>query len=153
MYTKGAGKAPLNVQFSSLLPGDAVKDLDIIDNYDYSHTVKYTPTQQVRFPLVPCFSGQAFPSRCCAVHGMGMISACGGTAQCVLSGGKKPPGCYGLPREVRRQPHMSTSVWGLIREALSSYIKNLSSLPSYAQPHPHPISLLPDLINYKRKKK
>uniref|UniRef100_A0A8C2SJG7 Calponin-homology (CH) domain-containing protein n=1 Tax=Capra hircus TaxID=9925 RepID=A0A8C2SJG7_CAPHI len=46
VYTKGAGKAPLNVQFSSLGPGDAVKDLDIIDNYDYSHTVKYTPTQQ-----------------------------------------------------------------------------------------------------------
>lgn len=54
VYTKGAGKAPLNVQFSGPLPGDAVKDLDIIDNYDYSHTVKYTPTQQVgSFPL-PC---------------------------------------------------------------------------------------------------
>lgn len=50
VYTKGAGKAPLDVQFSSLLPGDAVKDLDIIDNYDYSHTVKYTPTQQVGGP-------------------------------------------------------------------------------------------------------
>lgn len=53
VYTKGAGKAPLNVQFSSPGPGDAVKDLDIIDNYDYSHTVKYTPTQQVG----PCLAG------------------------------------------------------------------------------------------------
>lgn len=113
VYTKGAGKAPLNVQFSSLLPGDAVKDLDIIDNYDYSHTVKYTPTQQVRFLLVPCFSGQAFPSRCCAVHGMGMIGACGRTAQCVLSGGKKPPGCYGLPREVGRQAPTSLPQCGV----------------------------------------
>lgn len=147
VYTKGAGKAPLNVQFSSLLPGDAVKDLDIIDNYDYSHTVKYTPTQQVSFLLAPCFSGQAFPSQCCvvlccAMHSMGMISACGDATQCVLSRRKNPRGCYGLPREVGRQPHISTSVWGLIREALSSYIKNLPSLPSYAQAHPHPIPLL-----------
>uniref|UniRef100_A0A8C2SH40 Calponin-homology (CH) domain-containing protein n=1 Tax=Capra hircus TaxID=9925 RepID=A0A8C2SH40_CAPHI len=56
VYTKGAGKAPLNVQFSSLGPGDAVKDLDIIDNYDYSHTVKYTPTHS-GFP-----AGSAHPS-------------------------------------------------------------------------------------------
>lgn len=41
--TKGAGKAPLDVTFSS-----SVKDFDVIDNYDYSHTVKYTPVQQVR---------------------------------------------------------------------------------------------------------
>lgn len=47
VYTKGAGKAPLDVRFSGPVPGDAVKDLDVIDNYDYSHTVKYTPTQQV----------------------------------------------------------------------------------------------------------
>lgn len=43
VVTKGAGKAPLDVSFSS-----SVKDFDIIDNYDYSHTVKYTPVQQVR---------------------------------------------------------------------------------------------------------
>lgn len=59
VYTKGAGKAPLNVQFSSPLPGDAVKDLDIIDNYDYSHTVKYTPTQQVGSFLCPLPPAQA----------------------------------------------------------------------------------------------
>uniref|UniRef100_A0A8C4V1W2 Filamin B n=1 Tax=Falco tinnunculus TaxID=100819 RepID=A0A8C4V1W2_FALTI len=47
VFTKGAGKAPLDVQFSSPAPGEAVADLDIIDNYDYSHTVRYTPIQQV----------------------------------------------------------------------------------------------------------
>lgn len=47
MFTKGAGKAPLDVQFSSPVPGEVVADLDIIDNYDYSHTVRYTPIQQV----------------------------------------------------------------------------------------------------------
>ncbi|XP_049441714.1 filamin-B isoform X1 [Epinephelus fuscoguttatus] len=41
VLTKGAGKAPLDVTFSS-----PVKDFDIIDNYDYSQTVKYTPVQQ-----------------------------------------------------------------------------------------------------------
>lgn len=61
VYTKGAGKAPLNVQFNSPLPGDAVKDLDIIDNYDYSHTVKYTPTQQVGSLLSLAFLPQHLP--------------------------------------------------------------------------------------------
>ncbi|KAM3849983.1 filamin-B-like, partial [Diretmus argenteus] len=41
VLTKGAGKAPLDVSFSS-----PVHDFDVIDNYDYSHTVKYTPVQQ-----------------------------------------------------------------------------------------------------------
>lgn len=72
VYTKGAGKAPLNVQFSSPLPGDAVKDLDVIDNYDYSHTVKYTPTQQVG-PL---------PTRCWAGS---LWTRGGGAAICALS--------------------------------------------------------------------
>uniref|UniRef100_A0A8C4YN13 Filamin B n=1 Tax=Gopherus evgoodei TaxID=1825980 RepID=A0A8C4YN13_9SAUR len=52
VFTKGAGKAPLDVQFSGPVPGDAVKDLDVIDNYDYSHTVKYTPVQQVGLMLL-----------------------------------------------------------------------------------------------------
>lgn len=47
VFTKGAGKAPLDVQFSSPVPGEVVADVDIIDNYDYSHTVRYTPIQQV----------------------------------------------------------------------------------------------------------
>ncbi|GAB5568182.1 filamin-B isoform X6 [Prionailurus iriomotensis] len=61
VYTKGAGKAPLNVQFSSPLPGDAVKDLDIIDNYDYSHTVKYTPTQQGNMQVLVTYGGDPIP--------------------------------------------------------------------------------------------
>lgn len=61
VHTKGAGKAPLNVQFSSPVPGEAVKDLDIIDNYDYSHTVKYTPTQQVGSFLTLAFLPPHFP--------------------------------------------------------------------------------------------
>lgn len=52
VFTKGAGKAPLDVRFSSPVPGEAVTDLDIIDNYDYSHTVRYTPIQQVRLTPV-----------------------------------------------------------------------------------------------------
>ncbi|XP_023620774.1 filamin-B isoform X2 [Myotis lucifugus] len=61
VYTKGAGKAPLNVQFSSPLPGEAVKDLDIIDNYDYSHTVKYTPTQQGSMQVLVTYGGDPIP--------------------------------------------------------------------------------------------
>uniref|UniRef100_A0AC11DSF6 Filamin B n=1 Tax=Ovis aries TaxID=9940 RepID=A0AC11DSF6_SHEEP len=61
VYTKGAGKAPLNVLFSSPGPGDAVKDLDIIDNYDYSHTVKYTPTQQGNMQVLVTYGGDPIP--------------------------------------------------------------------------------------------
>uniref|UniRef100_A0A2K5S882 Filamin B n=1 Tax=Cebus imitator TaxID=2715852 RepID=A0A2K5S882_CEBIM len=61
VHTKGAGKAPLNVQFNSPLPGDAVKDLDIIDNYDYSHTVKYTPTQQGNMQVLVTYGGDPIP--------------------------------------------------------------------------------------------
>nr|XP_003410088.1 filamin-B isoform X1 [Loxodonta africana] len=61
VYTKGAGKAPLNVQFNSPLPGNAVKDLDIIDNYDYSHTVKYTPTQQGNMQVLVTYGGDPIP--------------------------------------------------------------------------------------------
>lgn len=42
VLTKGAGKAAVDVSFSS-----PVKDFDIIDNYNYSQTVKYTPAKQV----------------------------------------------------------------------------------------------------------
>ncbi|KAM4583192.1 filamin B a isoform 1-T1 [Fundulus diaphanus] len=52
VITKGAGKAPLDVSFSS-----SVKDFDIIDNYDYSHTVKYTPAQQGEMTIVVTFGG------------------------------------------------------------------------------------------------
>uniref|UniRef100_A0A3Q4HHD8 Filamin B n=1 Tax=Neolamprologus brichardi TaxID=32507 RepID=A0A3Q4HHD8_NEOBR len=52
VLTKGAGKAPLDVTFSS-----AVKDFDIIDNYDYSQTVKYTPAQQGELTILVKFGG------------------------------------------------------------------------------------------------
>lgn len=48
VQTKGAGKAPLDVQFGGAGPGPAVRDFEVIDNHDYSYTVKYTPLQQVR---------------------------------------------------------------------------------------------------------
>ncbi|XP_024125017.1 filamin-B isoform X2 [Oryzias melastigma] len=56
VLTKGAGKAPLDVSFSS-----KVKDFDIIDNYDYSQTVKYTPLQQGEMKVIVTFGGDAIP--------------------------------------------------------------------------------------------
>ncbi|XP_069025647.1 filamin-B isoform X3 [Embiotoca jacksoni] len=52
VLTKGAGKAPLDVSFSP-----DVKDFDIIDNYDYSQTVKYTPVQQGEMTITVKFGG------------------------------------------------------------------------------------------------
>ncbi|XP_076028123.1 filamin B a isoform X2 [Genypterus blacodes] len=56
VLTKGAGKAPLDASFSS-----PVHDFDIIDNYDYSHTVKYTPVQQGEMVIVVKFGGDPIP--------------------------------------------------------------------------------------------
>lgn len=47
VQTRGAGKAPLDVRFVGSGPGPAVTDFEVIDNHDYSYTVKYTPLQQV----------------------------------------------------------------------------------------------------------
>uniref|UniRef100_A0A7N8XHM8 Filamin B n=1 Tax=Mastacembelus armatus TaxID=205130 RepID=A0A7N8XHM8_9TELE len=52
VLTKGAGKAPLDVSFSP-----PVKDFDIINNYDYSQTVKYTPVQQGEMEILVKFGG------------------------------------------------------------------------------------------------
>ncbi|XP_067288443.1 filamin-B isoform X2 [Pseudorasbora parva] len=57
VYTKGAGKAPLNVQFSGPNKGQPVQDFEIIDNYDYSQTVKYTPVQQGEMVITVTFGG------------------------------------------------------------------------------------------------
>lgn len=51
--TKAAGKGKLDVQFSGLAKGDAVRDVDIIDHHDNTYTVKYTPVQQVASSLDP----------------------------------------------------------------------------------------------------
>lgn len=48
IYTKGAGKAKPEVHFAATRPGEAVRDFEIIDNHDYSYTVKYTALQQVK---------------------------------------------------------------------------------------------------------
>ncbi|XP_056886681.1 filamin-B isoform X1 [Takifugu flavidus] len=52
VLTKGAGKAAVDVSFSS-----PVKDFDIIDNYNYSQTVKYTPAKQGELTIVVTFGG------------------------------------------------------------------------------------------------
>uniref|UniRef100_A0AAY4BYE5 Calponin-homology (CH) domain-containing protein n=1 Tax=Denticeps clupeoides TaxID=299321 RepID=A0AAY4BYE5_9TELE len=57
VHTKGAGKASLDVQFSSPAKGELVQDFDIIDNYDYSQTVKYTPVQQGEILITVTFGG------------------------------------------------------------------------------------------------
>uniref|UniRef100_A0A672SVJ4 Filamin B n=1 Tax=Sinocyclocheilus grahami TaxID=75366 RepID=A0A672SVJ4_SINGR len=57
VYTKGAGKAPLDVQFSGPNKGQPVQGFEIIDNYDYSHTVKYTPVQQGEMVITVTFGG------------------------------------------------------------------------------------------------
>lgn len=46
--TKGAGKANLDCSFSGPTKAEAAKDVEIINNHDNTHTVKYTPVQQVR---------------------------------------------------------------------------------------------------------
>uniref|UniRef100_A0A8C7H349 Filamin B n=1 Tax=Oncorhynchus kisutch TaxID=8019 RepID=A0A8C7H349_ONCKI len=61
VHTKGAGKAPVDVQFTGTGTGDAVQDYDIIDNYDYSHTVKYTPIQQGEMVIIITFGGDVIP--------------------------------------------------------------------------------------------
>lgn len=46
--TKGAGKANLDCTFSGPTKVEAAKDVEVINNHDNTHTVKYTPVQQVR---------------------------------------------------------------------------------------------------------
>lgn len=49
---KTAGKGKLDVQFSGLAKGDAVRDVDIIDHHDNTYTVKYIPVQQVAISIL-----------------------------------------------------------------------------------------------------
>lgn len=56
VFTKGAGKAKLDVHFASVAKGEVVRDFEIIDNHDYSYTVKYTAVQQVRWTFPFLFS-------------------------------------------------------------------------------------------------
>ena len=47
VLSKGAGRAALDVEVSGPGKGDAVRDLEVRDNRDGTHTVTYTPVQQV----------------------------------------------------------------------------------------------------------
>uniref|UniRef100_A0A8C5JGL2 Filamin C n=1 Tax=Junco hyemalis TaxID=40217 RepID=A0A8C5JGL2_JUNHY len=61
VQTRGAGKAPLDVRFVGSGPGPAVADFEVIDNHDYSYTVKYTPLQQGPLSVVVTYGGDPIP--------------------------------------------------------------------------------------------
>nr|XP_057930810.1 filamin-C-like [Doryrhamphus excisus] len=61
IYTKGAGKAKPEVQFAASGPGEAVRDFEIIDNHDYSYTVKYTALQQGNMAIKVTHGGDLIP--------------------------------------------------------------------------------------------
>ncbi|XP_030279432.1 filamin-A isoform X1 [Sparus aurata] len=59
--TKGAGKANLDCNFSGPAKGEAVKDFEIINNHDNTHTVKYTPVQQGPLGVAVTYGGDHIP--------------------------------------------------------------------------------------------
>uniref|UniRef100_A0A4W5R1J8 Filamin C n=1 Tax=Hucho hucho TaxID=62062 RepID=A0A4W5R1J8_9TELE len=62
IFTKGAGKAKPEVQFTAAgLKGEAVRDFEIIDNHDYSYTVKYTAVQQGQMTISVTHGGDPIP--------------------------------------------------------------------------------------------
>uniref|UniRef100_A0A8P4GRJ8 Calponin-homology (CH) domain-containing protein n=1 Tax=Dicentrarchus labrax TaxID=13489 RepID=A0A8P4GRJ8_DICLA len=61
IYTKGAGKAKPEVHFAASSPGEAVRDFEIIDNHDYSYTVKYTALQQGNMVISVSHGGDPIP--------------------------------------------------------------------------------------------
>ncbi|KAK5619105.1 hypothetical protein CRENBAI_000424 [Crenichthys baileyi] len=61
IYTKGAGKAKPEVHFTASGPGEAVRDFEIIDNHDYSYTVKYTALQQGNMAISVTHGGDPIP--------------------------------------------------------------------------------------------
>uniref|UniRef100_A0A8C8ZP67 Filamin A n=1 Tax=Prolemur simus TaxID=1328070 RepID=A0A8C8ZP67_PROSS len=58
---KAAGKGKLDVQFSGLAKGDAVRDVDVIDHHDNTYTVKYTPVQQGPVGVNVTYGGDPIP--------------------------------------------------------------------------------------------
>ncbi|MGH0157328.1 UNVERIFIED_CONTAM: hypothetical protein FKN15_069828 [Acipenser sinensis] len=61
VFTKGAGKAKLDVNFTGALKGEAVRDFEIIDNHDYSYTVRYTAVQQGNITISVTYGGDPIP--------------------------------------------------------------------------------------------
>ncbi|KAM8813690.1 filamin-C isoform 3-T3 [Rhynchonycteris naso] len=61
VLTKGAGKAKLDVHFAGAAKGEAVRDFEIIDNHDYSYTVKYTAVQQGNMAVTVTYGGDPVP--------------------------------------------------------------------------------------------
>ncbi|KAK1906672.1 Filamin-C [Dissostichus eleginoides] len=61
IFTKGAGKAQPEVHFTGAAKGDAVRDFEIIDNHDYSYTVRYTAVQQGNMSVTVCHGGDPIP--------------------------------------------------------------------------------------------
>ncbi|XP_041637158.1 filamin-C-like isoform X6 [Cheilinus undulatus] len=61
IYTKGAGKAKPEVHFTAAPKGEAVRDFEIIDNHDYSYTVRYTAVQQGSMSITVCHGGDPIP--------------------------------------------------------------------------------------------
>uniref|UniRef100_A0A3B1J572 Filamin C n=1 Tax=Astyanax mexicanus TaxID=7994 RepID=A0A3B1J572_ASTMX len=61
IFTKGAGKAKPEVHFSTGQKGNPVKDFEIIDNHDYSYTVKYTALQQGNMSISVTHGGDPVP--------------------------------------------------------------------------------------------
>ncbi|KAM6960914.1 filamin-C-like [Aplochiton taeniatus] len=61
IYTKGAGIAKPEVTFTAAGPGNAVQDFEIIDNHDYSYTVKYTALQQGNMTISVTHGGDPIP--------------------------------------------------------------------------------------------
>ncbi|XP_041952722.1 filamin-A isoform X1 [Alosa sapidissima] len=59
--TKAAGKAKLNAQFTGPSKGEAVRDFEIINNHDNTHTVKYTPIQQGQMGVNVTYGGDSIP--------------------------------------------------------------------------------------------
>ncbi|XP_061204465.1 filamin-C isoform X1 [Neopsephotus bourkii] len=61
VQTRGAGKAPLDVHFGGPGPGPAVTDFELIDNHDYTYTVKYTALQQGPLSVAVTYGGDQIP--------------------------------------------------------------------------------------------
>ncbi|XP_074991022.1 filamin-A isoform X1 [Calonectris borealis] len=59
--TKAGGRAPLDVQVTGPGKGEAVRDLEVIDNHDGTHTVKYTPLQQGNLGVAVTYGGDHIP--------------------------------------------------------------------------------------------